>query len=76
MGALPRLKLKDELKYRKGSTNETRNCKYCHHRIPNILLNYSLRGTGDRCEVMGNKSSVRYRVREDFTCEKQEYNNK
>jgi hypothetical protein len=29
MGSLPRLKIKDELHYRKGSTNETENCRAC-----------------------------------------------
>lgn len=76
MGAMPRLKKKDELHYRKGSTNDCRNCKYCVHRIPNILLDYSLRSTGDRCSVFGNHSSTRYRVREDYTCDAQEYNGK
>jgi hypothetical protein len=74
MGALPRLKLKDELKYRKGHTNESMNCRFCVNRIPNILLDYSLRGTGDRCLVMGNRGSVRYRIRPEFTCERQKYN--
>ena len=29
MGAPPRLKIKDELHYRKGHTNEGRNCRHC-----------------------------------------------
>lgn len=76
MGSLPKLKKKDELHYRKGSTNDCQNCEYCVHHIPNILLAYNLRSTGDRCAVMGNQASIRYRVRKDYTCDAQKYNGK
>ena len=76
MGALPRLKKKDELHYRKGSTNDTLNCQWC----VNFINNYEARGIGGvllrvegRCKMMGVQSSIRYRVRPDYTCDIQLY---
>ncbi|MGD0278088.1 MAG: hypothetical protein ABSC11_02150 [Smithella sp.] len=71
MGALPRLKKKDELRYRKGSTNETRNCQYCTNLRTLEIANVD---NGKRCLIMGLKTSARYRVRPDYTCDAQEYN--
>lgn len=63
MGSLPRLKKKTELRYRKGHQCDALNCKCCTHFV----------GTLDRCEVMGLQESRRYRVRADFTCDAQIY---
>lgn len=72
MGALPRLKRKDELKYRKGSTSELRWCRVC----ANFVSDFVIRGIGGglnrtepRCRVMGLQEGRRYRVRPDHTCE-------
>lgn len=68
MGALPRLKIKDELHYRKGSTNESENCQHCTH-----LIKSGIPGAdGLRCDIIGVRESVRYRVREDHRCDAQE----
>lgn len=72
MGALPRLKKKDELQYRKGSTNEAQNCQFCMH----FVHSYEAKGIGGailrvegRCKIMGvDNSSIRYRIRPDHTC--------
>lgn len=71
MGALPRLKLKDQLHYRKGSTNESQNCMYCK----NITKDFPIRGKENdpRCRVMGLRESIRYRVRIDYTCDVQQF---
>ncbi|MCE5212964.1 MAG: hypothetical protein LLG40_15590 [Deltaproteobacteria bacterium] len=74
MGALPRLKKKDELHYRKGSTNEIINCRYCDNYISVVVgrdLNERLIMSDPRCKVMGNRESIRYRVRPDYTCDVQ-----
>ena len=73
MGALPRLKIKDEIRYRKGSTNETRNCKWCASFIRNFTLHNGevTVDFGSRCKMIGPGRSVRYRVREDHTCDRQ-----
>ena len=74
MGSLPRLKIKDEIKYRKGSTNESMNCRHCVHFTAkpstDIFVAYVAPGT---CKVIGERDSVRYRVREDYRCDRQEY---
>ena len=65
MGSMPRLPKKTELNYRKGSTNESQNCKHCL----NIVKSYDgYPGAGARCRIMGLNASNRYRVREDHTC--------
>lgn len=71
MGSLPRLKLKDQLHYKKGSTNESRNCKYCK----NVVKNYPVHGKENetRCKVIGLQGSIRYRVRLDHTCDEQQF---
>ena len=73
MGALPRLKKKDELHYRKGSTNEILNCRFC---LNCRTIEIAKQDNGLRCSVMGLKSSVRYRIRPDYTCDAQVYNQK
>lgn len=76
MGSMPKLKKKDELRYHKGSTNESVNCRYCK----NFRAHYPIFGIGgdgtpirieSRCEMMGIKESIRYRVRADYTCNAQ-----
>lgn len=68
MGSLPKLKIKDELRYRKGSTCETMNCKYCLH-----LTSIDIPGKGQepRCKIIGVRESIRYRIRDDFRCDQQ-----
>lgn len=73
MGSMAKLKKKDELRYRKGSTNESVNCRYCAHfqlEYP-ILSNGTLLRVESRCQVFGIKESIRYRVRKDYTCNAQ-----
>jgi hypothetical protein len=77
MGSLPRLKIKDEIRYRKGSTNESVNCQACEHyrkawyRFVNNPAGPDI--IEDRCEVIGlNHESRRYRVRPDNTCDRQQ----
>lgn len=69
MGSLPRLKIKDELNYRKGSTADHMNCRYCLH-----LTEIDIPGRGSqlRCKIMGIHQSIRYRVREDHRCDAHE----
>lgn len=65
MGSLPRLKIKDEIHYRKGSTDESQNCRNCK----SYLSNYEY---GPRCAIIGIAESVRrYRVRPDYRCDRQ-----
>ncbi len=71
MGSLPRLKLKDELQYRKGSTDESQNCKYCRHAVKDYPGRDKKKET--RCTTMGLRDSIRYRVRLDHTCDAQEF---
>lgn len=82
MGSLPRLKIKDELRYRKGSTCETRHCRYCSNFMPDTLHDgvpgigkYSMRWPG-RCKLMVgylvSSAGIRYRVLSDHTCDAQQ----
>lgn len=75
MGALPRLKIKDEIRYRKGSTNESQNCRYCKQFKWDFLEIRSADKvvTEHRCAVIGVRDSARYRIREDYTCDRQEF---
>jgi len=66
MGSLPRLKKKDELKYRKGHRDEGLNCEYCINYIKIIDK------PEGRCKIMGMNSSRRYRVLPSNTCNAQE----
>lgn len=75
MGSMPRLKIKDEIRYRKGSTHESSNCKACKYfKAQSITISYSSgdHHIEDRCTIVGMASSARYRVRPDHTCDRQE----
>jgi len=75
MGALPRLKSKIENRYRKGSTNEYKNCSNCES-LTKIEFNRNGATIGDhRCKIFGLKESIRYRVDPDFTCNLQQPRN-
>lgn len=82
MGSLPRLKIKDELRYRKGSTNEASNCRYCSNFTEDTLYDgvagigkYSMRYPG-RCKLIvahfGSGTGIRYRVLSDHKCDRQQ----
>ena len=75
MGALPRLKKKVEFRYRKGSTNESQNCKFCIRFIPEFRIKVP-RGERieNRCLLIGALEGARYRVRPDYTCDAQKFN--
>ncbi len=71
---MKRLKKKDMARYRKGSTNEARNCKWCR----NFVRDVADHGNGvrsmaeyGRCKIMGLDVDRKYRIREDFTCDAQ-----
>ncbi len=73
MGAMPRLKIKDKVHYRKGHTNESQNCKACKH-FKKAWVQFINNPNGPdvishRCQIIGglDKESIRYRVREDYT---------
>ena len=77
MGSMPRLKIKDEIRYRKGSTNESCNCKACKHYRKEWIQFVRPHGPDvkeSRCIIIGgmNSESIRYRVRDDYTCDRQE----
>jgi len=70
-----RLKKKDDLHYRKGSTAAHFNCECCK----SFVENFEVRGLGGnvlaiegRCRLMGMEYSRRYRVRPDHRCDAQE----
>ena len=77
MGAMPKLKKKIDLKYRKGSTDESQNCRYCKFFKSQFPV-FGIGGDGtpikieSRCDVMGLRESIRYRVRFDYMCDAQE----
>jgi hypothetical protein len=75
MGALPRLKIKEELRYRKGSTNESANCRYCEHFKRDFLTIHraDMVVTEHRCAVIGVREGARYRIRQDHTCDRQRF---
>jgi hypothetical protein len=77
MGSPPRLKIKDEMRYRKGHTNESQNCRYCLHftATPAEKYPYATVVPG-ACKVIGAHISSRYRVCGDHTCDRQEYDEK
>ena len=74
MGSLPRLKKKDELRYRRGSTNEASNCKWCASFVAENTLcgGGRIANLGPRCKIIGLEQSIRYRIREDHTCDVQQ----
>lgn len=71
MGSMPRLKIKDEIRYRKGSTNEGVNCKACEHFRMSVPASGDTPENSFRCIVIGLQPGSRYRIRPDFTCERQ-----
>lgn len=73
MGAIPKLNKKVELKYRKGSTNESRNFRYCVHFVPNQAAEQSvcLGHVDGRCLIFGLNEGIRYRVWSDYACDAQ-----
>jgi hypothetical protein len=74
MGSLPRLEMKDRLRYRKGSTNESQNCRACKNRVTGHPAGRIENGESvfeDRCRLFGLKGGRRYRIREDYTCDAQ-----
>jgi len=71
MGSMQRLKKKTELRYRKGSSNPCDNCSYCGHYVSRGAWITETR-IEPRCKIMGLKTSNRYRVRPDYTCDAQE----
>jgi hypothetical protein len=75
MGALPRLKKKDELNYRSGSTNEARNCRYCINFKADFYDFRAIGGRGpvSRCTVIGMNEGRRYDIRRDHTCDSQQF---
>lgn len=76
MGSMSKLKDKETYRYRKGSTNEAVNCRACKHFRVSFPI-FGLGGDGtpirieSRCDLLGLKESIRYRVRPDYTCDRQ-----
>lgn len=73
---IPRLKIKNELGYRKAGKNETRNCRRCFYFVPDFIVRSCGSGgepirTEGRCRIIGLKHSLRYRVLPHYTCIKQ-----
>ena len=75
MGSLPKLKIKEDLHYRPGSTNESANCRYCKNFVENhvIVESEGRQRLENRCRIIGLNGSARYRVRPDYKCDAQEY---
>jgi len=73
MGSMPRLKLKDEYQYRKGSTDESQNCRRCVNFVPQKPTDIFHVIDEGRCKIFGLKESSRYRVRASMKCDRQEY---
>ncbi len=73
MGAMAKLKAKIDSRYRKGSTNTNQNCESCQDFIPAAVVHGigADLGTEPRCRRIGMNGSIRYRVREDYTCDHQ-----
>lgn len=75
MGAMPRLEKKVAFRYRKGHTNESENCKACAYFVPDFQVvgcdGKTLLGIEPRCRIFGLENSRRYRVRADYTCDRQ-----
>lgn len=71
MGSMPRLKIKDEIRYRKGSTDDSQNCRCCVEFVnlePDAPVQYNAPGM---CRIIGLRDLVRYRVRGDHRCDRQ-----
>lgn len=81
MGSMPRLKIKDDIRYRKGSTNDANNCQCCLNftdRDPECAVPSRAYGM---CKLIVEGVAGfgvpgvnrRTRVRADYTCDRQEY---
>jgi len=81
MGSMPKLKDKEVFRYRKGSTNESVNCGACEQFRPSFPV-FGIGGDGtpiqieSRCALLGIRESIRYRVRKDYTCDRQKASQK
>lgn len=74
MGSMPKLLKKIELRYRKGLTNEGRNCRYCAFFSDVRMLRRDLTELwGPYCLLMGVVVDRRYRIRGDYTCDAQRF---
>ena len=77
MGSLPRLKMKEDLRYRKGHTNDSQNCKVCENFKVHFPI-FRIGGDGtpiwleSGCALIGLEQSRRYSVRADHTCDRQQ----
>ena len=72
MGIMPRMKFKETMKYRMGSTNESMNCRYCKFfksLEPGSFLPGMAKGT---CDQIPSYWRSQYRARADHRCDKQE----
>lgn len=71
MGSLPRLKIKDEIRYRKGSTDDSQNCRCCVefvNLVPGDPVQFNAKGM---CRIIGLRNLKRYHVRGDYRCDRQ-----
>ena len=70
---VPRLKKKIELRYRKGSTDDSQNCSHCEHFVKEHPIRHLGRNEivahEPRCKVIGLGNSRRYRIRADHRCD-------
>lgn len=81
MGSMPKLKIKKELNYRQGSTNESLNCRYCIHFVPVLQSRQpgKMKHRGylphyeGRCDLMGLDEGIRYRIWSDYRCDAQKF---
>lgn len=73
MGSMPRLKIKDEIRYRKGSTNAAENCIVCKNFVEFEEFHEEVASLYGRCKLMGIKESIRYRARKDYKCDAHEF---
>lgn len=75
MGRLRRLKIKDELRYRKAGARKSRCCAMCAYFVPDFTVrscgtdNEPIRKEG-RCRIIGLEHGSRYRIRPDYTCDR------
>jgi hypothetical protein len=66
MGALPKLKVKVELNYRKGPTRG--GCDHCNH----LRKLETEKGPEFRCTEIGLSLSRRYRIRVGMICDRED----
>lgn len=83
MGSFPRLKIKDELRYRRGPTNESLTCRFCSNFMEDIINDgsrgigkYSMRWPGV-CKLMvgyfSRGGGNRTLIFSDHTCDAQKF---